>query len=320
MHRRFGHQSVFGSKDVFCETCALSRRRKKGISEHGKVKYVSADRIMHTLMLDLQGLFSFVVSGKKVRYPSVGGYLYTFPVMDEYSRFVWMELIHSKDEAANKLIVLLKKLRNKHYHTPIVRLHSDGGSEFINQTVVAYLNSVGIAQTYTTRKKPSHNGKVERFNQTMNKIVRSFMVESRCPFRMWNYCVLYATYVYNRTPLGAIDGVSPYERLYGTEPKLNKIVPFGCDAYYALKETAHGKLQSINARAVFIGISEAQNAYLLMSVHENKIGRLIVTRDVSFNQSSYSHMLIYSRWIGHQDRHAKQRVVGCLLSSMATVC
>jgi len=98
-----------------------------------------------------------------------------------------------------------------------------------------------------------------------------------------------------------IDGMTPYERLYGTKPKTNKIVPFGCDSYYALNETEYGKLQTINGKAVFVGISEQQseNAFVLMSIHENKTGRVIVTRDVTFNESSYEHMSTLNRWMGH---------------------
>jgi hypothetical protein len=321
MHRRFGHQSVFSIEGVFCETCKLARQRKKGISEHGKVKYVSCNRILHTLLMDLQGPFSFVIAGKTARLPSVGAYLYTFPVMDEYSRFVWMTLLRTKDEAAGKLIELMKKLKNQFSETPIVRVHSDGGREFINQQVIAYLNSVGIEQTYTTRNKPAHNGKVERFNQTMNRIARSFMVESNCPFRLWSYCVNYATYVYNRTPLAAIDGVSPYEKLYGVKPKVKWIVPFGCDAYYALNDKKRGKLQALSGRAVFVGVSEQQNAVMLLTVHDAKVmGRMVITRDVTFNEQSYKHMAIYARWLGHSSGTAEPNVISDIDDGDALSC
>ena len=240
-HVRFGHQSVYGLKN--CPTCMVTRTRRPAIRSK---PYVSAEAPLQTVCADVAGPVSVSVDGQRQRCPSVTGALYALLMQDEYSRYVWSDTLPNKSDVTATTIDTLKLIQNELSLT-VRRFHSDGGSEFVNRTMGEYLRSNGIRQTCTTTDKPSHNGKVERVNQTIMAITRSIMEDCQLSVRYWNYAVQYATMIYNYTPLKAIGGVSPYKKLYGKEPNVNKLKVFGCNVVYVLPDKERSKIQATSA-------------------------------------------------------------------------
>ena len=280
-HVRFGHQSVYGLKN--CPTCMITRTRRPAIRSK---PYVSAEAPLQTVCADVAGPVSVSVDGQRQRCPSVTGALYTLFVQDEYSRHVWSDTLPNKSDVTTTTIDTLQLIQNELSLT-VRRFHSDGGSEFVNRTMGEYLRSKGIRQTYTTADTPSHNGKVERVNQTIMAITRSIMEHCQLSVRYWNYAVQYATMIYNYTPLKAIGGVSPCKKLYGKEPNISKLKVFGCNVVYVLPDKDRSKIQATSARGSWLGYSRDQptGSYVLTADR-----RVIVTHDIRFDESSFSHL------------------------------
>ena len=281
-HRVFGHQSIYPLDD--CDVCSLTRTRRTGI---GRVNTGASTTPLSTIVADLMGPISVHDSGSMRRCPSLGGGLYVLVMLDEYTRYTWCTLLRTKAEAAETVINLLTAISTQHGHIGrVTRMHTDGGTEFVNSTLGDYLREQGIAQTYTTTGKPSHNGRAERLNQTLIRLIRSMLVGASAPSKLWGEALTYAAEVYNRTPLRVIDKVSPYEKLFGKLPDTSKLHTFGSNAWYALQAGDAGKFEPIYARGVWIGIEPTQNAHRVLNLD----GELVVSRDVKVREDSHTHM------------------------------
>ena len=118
-HQRFGHENYkqvakvskleavvgllkFGKieKNV-CGPCQLGKQAK---STHPKVNVVATSRPLELLHVDLMG---------PMRKESVGGKRYIIVVVDDFSRYSWVEFLREKLEACDKMERLCKRLQNE---------------------------------------------------------------------------------------------------------------------------------------------------------------------------------------------------------------
>jgi len=86
--------------------------------------------------------------------------------MDDCSRYMWLQLLTSKDEAA----VAIKKFKThaKAESGKKLRvLRTDRGGEFTSVEFAAYCMDHDVVRHHTTPYSPQQNGVVERRNQTV---------------------------------------------------------------------------------------------------------------------------------------------------------
>ncbi|GKA02665.1 retrovirus-related pol polyprotein from transposon TNT 1-94 [Tanacetum coccineum] len=104
---------------------------------------------------------SSLVNIRPMRVASINRKKYIIVIVDDYSRFTWVKFLASKDEAPDFIIKFLKMIQ--------VRLNActDNGTEFVNQTLCSYYESVGISLKTSVAQTPQQNGVVERQNRTL---------------------------------------------------------------------------------------------------------------------------------------------------------
>nr|GEV12774.1 retrotransposon protein, putative, Ty1-copia subclass [Tanacetum cinerariifolium] len=68
-----------------------------------------------------------------------------------------------EDEASNFIIKFLKMIQVR-LNTPVRNIRTDNGTEFVNQTLRRYYESVGISHETSVARSPQQNGFVERDN------------------------------------------------------------------------------------------------------------------------------------------------------------
>jgi transposase InsO family protein len=274
-HERFGHQSCYPNTN--CEVCLATRTKRERIT---RKPYKSTTQPLGTINADLIGPFSAMIDGQRQQVPSQGGNLYILVVIDEHTRYSWVHLLRRKSDTAAQLINLLTLLKRQHDNYPIRRLHTDGGSEFNHRSLNDYLASEGIHHTCTTRDKPSHNGKCERFNQTLIAMIRSMLHGCQAHPSLWGEAATQACYTYNRTPLKVISNNTPYELLNGNKPNLS-------NAYYAINENERSKIQPTSHKGAWLGWDERKNGNRILV---NAEGHVIVTRDVKLVETKFNHL------------------------------
>ena len=84
-------------------------------------------------------------------------------IVDDFSKYTWVEFLREKLEACEKMEVLCKRLQNEK-GVSIVKIRSDHGKEFENARFDSFCEKNGIKKEFSALKTPQQNGVVERKN------------------------------------------------------------------------------------------------------------------------------------------------------------
>nr|GFD03856.1 hypothetical protein [Tanacetum cinerariifolium] len=115
-----------------------------------------------------------------MRIASINGRRYILVIVDDYSCYTWVHFLRSKDEAPEVIIKFLKRITVL-LQSPIIIIRTDNGTEFKNQVLNVYFESVGISHQMSFVQTPQQNGVVERRNRTLVEAARTMLIFSRAP-------------------------------------------------------------------------------------------------------------------------------------------
>ena len=133
-------------------------------------------------------------------------------------------------------------------------LRSDNGGEYTGKQFQEYLKLEGVLHELTVPKTPQQNRVAEQLNHTLVETVRTMLVESKLD------AMSTATYLRNRSPTKAIEGMTPFEALYGKKPDVSHLQAFG-RVCYPLDERK--KLDPVARRCVLVGYGTEVKGYRL---------------------------------------------------------
>jgi hypothetical protein len=210
---------------------------------------------------------------------------YGLTVYDALSKHEWFSRLTSKDEAAEFIIASIRHAQTQ-YGCKVKRVFADGGSEIINRTVKDFCSKEGIELHWTPRGTQQLNGAAERSVRTFKDYMRALLAHCGLPTRFWSFAAAHAAYVWNRTKLSKTSGMTPYEMLKGRKPSARHWGVFGCDAFYHLPKEQRGVLEPKVEPCIYLGHHAAQNC---AKVYVLRTGKIVVTRDVTFRGSSFTH-------------------------------
>jgi len=292
-----------------CAGCEIGKSTR---SAFGKATDPSlrATAIMDCWHSDLAGPIGMLEDGEEVLRSHLK---YTCIVVDEYSHKVWGRLMASKDEAADWLMELHKRLTVSS-GKPLKRFHSDGGGEYASDVLVNYFKQRGTFVTATTAHTPQRNGMSERMNRTLFDKSRTMLAHADLPATYWSFAFETAVYLSRfMTSRGSGDPTKCAEELWsGIKPSVRHLRTFGCDAYvHVPKPNRDGKLAPRAVRCIFVGYDEKKNnAYRCIDPVD---GVMHVSRDVSFVEhrftaAAYLKKLITESESGVSDAAAGQQV------------
>nr|GEZ29332.1 hypothetical protein [Tanacetum cinerariifolium] len=97
---------------------------------------------------------------------------------DDYSRYTWAHFLRIKDETPKVIKNFLKKIYVR-LQAPVIIVRTDNGTEFKNQVLKEYFDSVGITHETSAVKTPQQNRVVERRNRTLVKASRTIVYNRR---------------------------------------------------------------------------------------------------------------------------------------------
>nr|GFC89180.1 putative ribonuclease H-like domain-containing protein [Tanacetum cinerariifolium] len=126
---------------------------------------------LHLLHMDLCG---------PMRITSINGKRDILVIVDDYSRYTWVHFLRSKDEAPAMIIMFLKRITVL-LQSPVIIIRTDNGTEFKNQVLKEYFDSVGIPHQMSSVRTPQQNEVVERRNQMLVEAARTMLIFSRAP-------------------------------------------------------------------------------------------------------------------------------------------
>ena len=268
-HARLGHLNYatlkyMTSHDYFnckhdyvnkCEICAQAKITRK--------PFPKANR--ETQILDLVHTDICELNGKLTR----GGKRYFITFIDDCSRYIYVHLLRTKDEAFEAFKEFKAKVENQK-ERKIKVLRSDRGGEYFPDEFNKYCEEHGIIHQRTAPFTPQHNGLAERKNRTLVDMVNSMILNAKLPFNLWGEALLTSCHLINRIPSKKIH-TSPYEIWNGRKPNIKYFKVWGCVAYYRLPDSQRKKLGSRGIKSIFVGYPQNSKAYRLLDLESNVI-------------------------------------------------
>lgn len=146
------------------------------------------------------------------------GYEYILVIIDNFSRFVELYPLMSvgAGEAAERLLEYTSR-----YGQPL-QILSDGGTQFLNETVKALCNLMKVDSIVATPYSKQENGMVERANKEVLRHLRAFIADSKV-LESWPLALPLVQRIMNATTHSVL-GVSPAEIVFGSSTRLDRRV------------------------------------------------------------------------------------------------
>ncbi|GJZ13315.1 putative reverse transcriptase domain-containing protein [Tanacetum coccineum] len=135
-------------KEHLCPSCEQGKSKR---ASHPPKPVPNSKQRLHLLHMDLCG---------PMRIASINGKRYVLVIVDDYSRYTWVHFLRSKDEAPEVIKTFLKRI-NVLLQSPVIIIRIDNGTEFKNQILKEYFDSVGIYHQASSVRTPQQNGVVE---------------------------------------------------------------------------------------------------------------------------------------------------------------
>nr|GEU29847.1 putative ribonuclease H-like domain-containing protein [Tanacetum cinerariifolium] len=151
--------------------CPLCEQGKSKRAPHPPKPVSNSRQRLHLIHMDLCG---------PMRISSINGKRYVLVIVDDYSRYMWIHFLRSKDEAPDKIITFLKRITVL-LQSPVIIIRSDNGSKFKNHVLKEYFDCVGISHRVSSIRTPQQNGVVERRNWTLVEADRIMLIFSHAP-------------------------------------------------------------------------------------------------------------------------------------------
>ncbi|KAJ9545044.1 hypothetical protein OSB04_024751 [Centaurea solstitialis] len=204
-------------RDSLCPACQMGKMKR---SSHKSKTESSCQSPLEMLLMDLCG---------PMRIQSISGKKYIVVMVDEYSRYTWLEFLRMKSEAPELIIKFIKRIQVL-LQLPVRKIRSDNGTEFKNATLDAYLTSVGISHNFSGAYTPQPIGVVEKRNRTLVEAARTMLAYSGLPLTFWAEAVSTACFTQNRTIINKRFKKTPYHIINRRVPvRANIIITMDSD-------------------------------------------------------------------------------------------
>jgi len=234
---------------VFCDACPAGNSRYPSTT----TKRTRASQPLELVHCDLWG---------KAQCRSLHGNRYAMCFVDDYSRYIKLYFLPSKDKAADALRAFI----DEHAAPLKLNLHaiqSDGGGEFLG-AFRDICKTNGIRQQFSAPDFQSQNSVAERTWRTVFSAVVRMLEDCHLPCEYWedaaNTAVDVKNCLYSSTMEGVHNGhITPHEALWSQKPDLSLLKVWGSPAYVHIPpgKVKNGeskrKLDARARPAVFVG-------------------------------------------------------------------
>ena len=254
-----------------CEPCALGKQTRKSFKTCG----IRSSRPLELIHSDVCGPMSE---------STYDGYQYFVVFVDDFTHFVVVYLIRTKDEVLSKFVDF-EAMASAHFNLRISKFRSDNGGEFYGREFQKFCRSKGIQMIPTCPYTPQQNGVSERMNRTLLDKTRAMLHQNNVPKKLWGEAVYVSAYVTNRSPSRILRRrKTSFELWFNKKPDLSNLKVFGCVGYTQIPQQKRKKLDSRSLVLTFVGY--ANNGYRLW---DENTKRIVVSRDVIFDEDKSIH-------------------------------
>ncbi|KAJ9558101.1 hypothetical protein OSB04_012715 [Centaurea solstitialis] len=256
------------TKEQVCSACEMGKIKKS--SHKLKVEH-NTSKPLQLLHMDLCG---------PMRVQSINGRKYVLVIVDDFSRYTWVNFLRSKDGASDIIISFIRNVQVR-LQLPVQVIRTDNGTEFKNRKLDSFLDSVGITHTFSAARTPQQNGVVERKNRTLVEATRTMLTFSKLPLHFWAEAVASACFTQNRSLITKRFMKTPYELVYNRPPSIKFFRVFGCECYVKNDKDNLDKFSPKGDEGVFIGYAKDSPSY---RVYNKKTRCVVESTNVDFEE------------------------------------
>jgi len=201
--------------DALCGAC----QKGKIVKSSFKTKdIVWISRPLELFHIDLFG---------PVNTASLYGSKYGLVIVDDCNRWTWVKFLRSKDNAYDVFSNFCTEVKSEK-EMKILKVRSDHGGEFENESFEAFCEKHGIIHEFTSPRTPQQNRVVERKNITLQEMTRTMIHENNLAKHLWAEAVNTICYVQNRIYIIPILEKTTYKLFKGRRPNISYFHQFGC--------------------------------------------------------------------------------------------
>lgn len=160
------------------DICPLSKLRRLSFQSHNHM----SSCIFYLIHVDVWGPYHTVTHQ---------GMHYFLTIVDDYSRFTWIYLLHTKSEATQKVKDFFALIKTQ-FGFQIKKLRSANALEL---ALTTFLQQQGTLHQFSCPYRPQQNFVVERKHQHLLNMARSLLFQSKVPLLFWGECVTTTTFL-----------------------------------------------------------------------------------------------------------------------------
>jgi IS30 family transposase len=190
--------SVLDQVDQVCDGCLIGKQKRTPFPNQAHRRAEFALDLVHG---DLCG---------PINPPTPGGNNYFLLLVDDMSRYMWIQLLSSKGQASAAIKNFQASVEVE-TGRKLKTLRTDRGGEFTSVEFGRDCAERGVERQLTTPYSPQQNGVVERRNQSIINMARCLLKTKALPGYFWGEAVVTTAHILNRAPTRALDGKTPYE-------------------------------------------------------------------------------------------------------------
>ncbi|KZV28460.1 hypothetical protein F511_03263 [Dorcoceras hygrometricum] len=194
-----------------CEICVETKLAKAPF--HSVTRSTKPLELIHTDVCDLK-----LVQTR-------GGKRYFITFIDDCTRYCYVYLLRSKDEAIEAFTKYKNEVENQ-LTSKIKMIRSDRGGEYV-APFEEFCSNSGIIHQTTAPYSPQSNGVAERKNRTLKEMMNALLTNSGLPQNLWGEAILTANHILNKIPHKGKDE-TPYELWKGRKPSYKYLKVWGC--------------------------------------------------------------------------------------------
>jgi transposase InsO family protein len=105
-------------------------------------------------------------------------------VVDEFSHFVAVLVVKSKDQISEELINIIRLWENQ-LRSRVKCVRSDRGTEFLNSRFKSFCAEQGIVHETSAPYTPQQNGVAERMNRSLKEKTSSLLHQAAATQALW---------------------------------------------------------------------------------------------------------------------------------------
>ena len=218
-------------------------------------------------------------------------YLVTFTC--ESTRWSCVYYCKRKSDVKLKFIEFLDWVERQGYQ--VRQLNSDGGGEYTaneNASMLSEFEKICVArkinQQFTSANTASQNGISERLNRTLAEHAACLLHEAGLGKEFWSLAVKQIVWIRNRIYHRALRdehtgaSSSPFQRLYGRQPRVSMARVWGCDAWSLKTNRDKSSFDPKAKKGIFVGVSSNRKGWVILDPRTRK---LHTTYHCAFNES-----------------------------------